>query len=302
MKMSSPSSILILGASSMVVPYLLARLDARATPVIAVGRHKVRLPATVSFVAFDTLASSGWRLPADTVVISLLPLPVLAATLPRLGGARGLVALGSTSRYSKARSSSPAERRGAEALLDAERELERWSTRTAIPFTLLRPTLVYDLVHDRNIARMAVFIRRFRCLPVAHPATGLRQPVHADDVAKAMIAALRNPAAANRAFDIAGGEVLTYRAMAERVFRAVGQSPRLVMLPTPVLRRAFTVAQTLGLMREASFGSSVFERMNQDLVFPFAEGREVLAYDPRPFDLPPEPRPGDFDSRSVPAL
>ena len=99
---------------------------------------------------------------------------------------------------------------------------------------MLRPTLVYDGFSDRNIARMIRLVRRTRVLPIARPRPGLRQPIHADDIATAILGALDNPRAAGRAFNIAGGEVLTYRAMAERVFRSQGLTPRFVVLPVPL--------------------------------------------------------------------
>jgi len=152
------------------------------------------------------------------------------------------------------------------------------------PATILRPTLVYDGMDDRNVARMIRVVRRYRVLPIARPSHGLRQPIHADDVAKAILGAIDNPDGAGRAFNIAGGEVLTYRAMAERVFRSQGLPPRFIVLPVSWLRRAFGLAAKIGIVRETGFGSAVFARMNQDLVFDNAEGLRVLGYAPRGFE------------------
>ena len=96
--------------------------------------------------------------------------------------------------------------------------------------------------------------------------------------------AVRNAGASKRSFNIAGAEQLTYRAMAERVFRGLGLKPRFAVLPTGLLREGFRAASALGLLRNASFGSSVFQRMNEDLVFDVAEGLQVLGYQPRPFE------------------
>ena len=282
--------ILVLGGSSLVAAYLIPRIDRRSLSVTVVARQAVAVPDGVGFLPLAALQSPTWRLPPGTTVVSLLPLTALGPLLPALEGATAILALGSTSRFSKAHSPDPAERAAAEALVHGESVLAAWCDGRATSYTLLRPTLVYDMVQDLNLARMARVIRRYRVLPLARPATGLRQPIHADDVAKALLGAIGNAEARDRMFNIAGGEVLTYRAMAERVFAALGLRARFVVLPVGVLQLGFEAAERLGIVRDASFGSSVFQRMNEDLVFEVADGLRALDYRPRPFD-PRVPHP-----------
>src|SRR5262249_8806611 len=154
----------------------------------------------------------------------------LARFLPRFIGVKSIIAVGSTSVFSKANSTDDGEREVARSLQNAESALKTWCQRSNVTYTLLRPTMVYDGVHDKNIAAMIKFIRRFRFVPLAAPATGMRQPIHADDVAKAITGALNNMAADNECFNIGGGEALTYKAMVERVFQAMGIKPRILML------------------------------------------------------------------------
>ena len=81
----------------------------------------------------------------------------------------------------------------------------------AIPWTVLRPALIYGLGLDRNVTAAARFIRRWHCFPLGGPGKGLRQPVHADDLAAAALAALDLPAAEGQSFNLGGGETLSYR-------------------------------------------------------------------------------------------
>ena len=280
-------SIVILGGSNLIASYLLPRLEGAGRTALVVARRPVEVPDGFTFVKLDVLEAREWAAPKGATVISVLPLSVLVKMLPQLAGVHAIIAIGSTSRFSKAASADPHERAVAEALEQAEAALAAWSARSGVRQTILRPTLVYDGVADRNIARMARLIRRFGVLVLARPANGLRQPIHADDIAKAIMGAIDNPAAEGRAFNIAGGEILTYRAMAERVFAAQGMRPRLLMLPVTWLQASFRLGQMCGMVREQGFGSSVFRRMNQDLVFDTADGLEILNYAPRRF----EPRP-----------
>ncbi len=276
-------SLVILGGNSLIVSYLLARLQRRNRSALVVARRPVTVPDGFALLELDVLDRQGWSPPEGAVVISALPLPVLVLALPGLSGVHSIIAIGSTSRFSKHESADAGERQLAQALEDAETALIAWARDHAVRYTILRPTLVYDGAGDRNVARMARFIRRFRVLLLARPAKGLRQPIHADDVAAAIMGAVGNPAAQDRAFNIAGGEVLTYRAMAERVFVAQAVTPRLLLLPVAWLRASFRLARGWGLLKSQGFESAVFERMNQDLVYDVAEGLKILDYRPRPF-------------------
>ena len=282
----SGGPVVVLGAGNMIAGLLMPRLVAAGFDTLAVARRDVSLPDGVAFARVDVEAPGDWRAPAGAAVVSVLPLALLAAALPRLAGARAVVAVGSTSLFSKADSDDAADRATARKLERAEATLADWGRTRGVPVTVLRPTLVYDGFGDRNVARMIRLVRRIRVLPIARPSSGLRQPIHAGDVAGAILGALDNPRAADRSFNIAGGEVLTYRAMAERVFRSQGLVPRFVSLPVPWLRLGFAAAARVGILRETGFGSAVFARMNQDLVFDVAEGLEVLGYAPRRFAPP----------------
>ena len=278
--------VVVLGASNLIAGRLLPRLAAAGVETLAVARRDVALPPGVAFARVDFEADAPWTVPPGAAVVSVLPLALLATSLDRLRGARSVVAIGSTSLHSKADSDDPKDRATARKLGRAEAALADWCGRHGATWTVLRPTLVYDGRGDRNVARMIRLVRRARVLPIARPSSGLRQPIHVDDIAKAILGALDEPRAADRAFDIAGGEVLTYRAMAERVFASQGLKPRFVVLPVPLLRFAFGAAARVGILRETGFGSAVFARMNQDLVFDVAEGLDVLGYAPRGFQPP----------------
>ncbi len=277
---------MLLGAGNLIARYLMPRLLAAGYDTVAVARRAVPVPSEIRVETVEFGRDESWAAPAGAAVVSVLPLAVLASLLPRLAGARCIVAVGSTSLFSKAGSDDPKEQATARKLDRAEAVIMARCAEDGTPATILRPTLVYDGMDDRNVARMIRVVRRYRVLPIARPSHGLRQPIHADDVAKAILGAIDNPDAAGRAFNIAGGEVLTYRAMAERVFRSQGLPPRFIVLPVSWLRRAFGLAARAGVVRETGFGSAVFERMNQDLVFDNAEGLAVLDYRPRRFELP----------------
>jgi nucleoside-diphosphate-sugar epimerase len=278
------NSILIVGGNSPAGFYLMHRLAAKGLTASVISRRPLDVPEGFTKISVDLNREKEWRVPVHSIVLSLLPLWMLAEFLPHFIGAQSIIATGSTSRFSKADSDDVQERATAEKLQAAEAALTRWAEAHEIPWTLLRPTLIYDCRNDKNITRMAHFIRRWRFLPVGAPALGLRQPIHTDDVAKAIVKCIGNPDVVNRALNIAGGEVLTYREMAERVFAALGYKPRFILLPVNLLKRLFRFAAYLGVVKEKSFGAAIFQRMNEDLIFDVADGLKFIDYKPRGFN------------------
>jgi nucleoside-diphosphate-sugar epimerase len=201
-------------------------------------------------------------------------------------GARRVVALSSTSRFTKDDSSDPEEQAIALRLADAEARVQAWAASHGVEWIILRPTLIYGLGRDKNIAEIARFVRRFGFFPLFGKANGLRQPLHAQDVAGACLAALGSPDAANRAYNLSGFETLPYRDMVARIFRALGRPVRLV--PVPLLAFRFAVAILRLLPRYRNWSSAMAERMNRDLVFDHFEATRDFGFEPRPFVLSAE--------------
>jgi nucleoside-diphosphate-sugar epimerase len=210
-------------------------------------------------------------------------------SLIEASGARRVVALSSTSRFTKIGSGDMAENAVAAKLIESEAQVQAWAEARGIEWVVLRPTLIYGLGRDKNISEIARFIRRFGFFPVLGQAHGLRQPIHAEDVAAACVAALQAPAAANRAYNLSGGETLAYREMVARVFKAMGCPVRLVTVPLWAFRLA--VAMLRRVLRFRHWSAAMAERMNRDLVFDHAEAARDLGFKPRGFALTAEDMP-----------
>lgn len=198
-------------------------------------------------------------------------------------GARHVVALSSTSRFTKNESSEEAEKAIASRLTEGEERLKTWAESKGIEWIILRPTLIYGHGRDKNISEIIQFIRRFGFFPLLGKANGLRQPIHVDDVAKACVAALESPAAVNRAYNISGGETIPYREMVSRVFTALNRSPRLLPIPFALFRLAVACMRLLPRYRHWSVAMA--ERMNSDLVFDHLDAERDFGFSPRPFRL-----------------
>jgi len=158
--------------------------------------------------------------------------------------AKRIVALSSTSRFTKLASPDSSEKDVAHHLLEGENQFIRWAERKGIEWIILRPTLIYGYGRDKNITAIAGFIKRFGFFPLLGAAKGLRQPIHADDVAKACLQVLSKKSIVNKDYNISGAEVLTYREMVERIFTALGKKKRIVSIPSYIFRAIVSFLST----------------------------------------------------------
>lgn len=225
-------TVLVFGGSSQIGHFLLPRLHQAGLGVLAPSRHPRPAQAGVRWLSASLPDAMPADLPALSAVISCGPLGPLADWLARAsfrGAPPRVVATSSMSAESKQDSAVPAERAIARQLRDGEQALAAACARHGAPWTVLRPTLVYGAGLDKSLSPIARRAWRTRVfpLPAGH---GLRQPVHADDIAQAALAALTCPASAGRILPIGGGE----RLPAWEMFARVRQTLPHANLPLPI--------------------------------------------------------------------
>jgi hypothetical protein len=287
---SEQKNIGLLGATSLVGESLLSLLVRDGWQVKAFSRcHVKKIQENVEWQQLDkhacvTHSSIATGHEIDSW-ISAAPIWILPHyfSLLESRGVRRVVVLSSTSRFSKDHSYDPGEQAVARKLAESEALLQAWASKNEIAWIILRPTLIYGCGRDKNISEIARFIRRFGFFPLIGDAEGLRQPIHADDVASACIDALKEPAAANRAYNISGGETLTYREMVGRIFTALGYNHRLPKMPPFIFRMALRLWRLLP--GQMDWTMSIAERMNQDLVYDYKDAQRYFNFSPKPFRL-----------------
>ena len=275
---SGPAPVLVLGATGAVGRLLLSRLAEAGAPAIAVSR---RVPDAewpgVLWLQHD-LATEPLRAESQ-VLLSAGPVSLARRQLERLPSVRRVVALGSASVRFKQDSPDPTERAMMRELADAELRLAEWAERRGIDVTLLRPTLIYGGEGDRNVSVIAEAARSRRVLPIA--GRGLRQPVHAEDLARLMTRLVARRGNGFEPFDLGGGETLPYPDFVRRIASAAGADPNIVQVPAALLTALVRAGRIFG--RFDSVTPAMIRRQRMDLVVDDTPAREHLAWNPRPF-------------------
>jgi nucleoside-diphosphate-sugar epimerase len=260
----------IIGASSVVAEYLAQVLPAQYQPLL----FSRSAPQVQSTGVAET-----------TVSLWISVMPIWAAPkyfdLFLARGARRIVAVSSTSRFTKAGSPIESEKLVAAQLAEGEQALARWASACGVEFLILRPTIIYGLGRDLNLSLIARFIARFGFFPVAGAATGQRQPLHAQDLAIACIQALETKHLTGKTYDVSGGETLSYYEMVGRIFDALGKRRLIVRLPISIFAAAINCAQLL--LEFNHLTPAMTRRMNEDLVFDHNAAVQDFGFAPRPF-------------------
>jgi nucleoside-diphosphate-sugar epimerase len=262
-------AILVFGASGAIGRFALPLLapDHRVLPVSRAAR-----PGWIAADLND--ATVPW--PDAEIVLSLGPLDAFADWLERTPAAalRRIVAISSMSAQTKQDSPDPAERALAACLRGAEARVREITSLRGIDCTIFRPTLVYGAGIDRTLAPLARFARRWRVLPIPFGASGLRQPVHAADLAAACSSVIANTATFGKTYELGGGERLHFDAMIRRVGEAIPGFVLPLPMPLTVLRL---------FAQSARIAPGALARLRIDLTAVNADAARDFDYSPRPF-------------------
>lgn len=278
--------VLLTGASSQIGLFLIPRLLRDGHEIFAISRRWRTGDDGVEWLV-DDVTSPALSWPSVDVLIHIAPLRLLPDLLPDFlaKGGRRVICFGTTSRYSKSVSGDPKEQAFAAGQVAAEAMVTELCEAASAAWTLFRPTLIYGAGMDRNVTLIARIIRRFGLFPLFGAASGRRQPVHADDLAAACVAVLAEPKAFNAAYDLGGGETLTYRQMVERIFAAEGRAPRFVAVPLAAFRAAMWCVSRIPRFKD--FNAEMARRMNEDLVFDSSAAVRDFGFAPRTFQPQP---------------
>ena len=274
--------VLLTGASSQIGVFVIPRLVKAGFQVLAVSRNgkPSRWP---SFEQVEWLDVPGALKAVGNCqyFLSAGPLELAQEFLSAGTQFESAVVFSSSSVVSKVDSNNREEQDQIKTMLATESALREHATKHGVRLTLFKPTLIYGCGMDTNVSRLAAWIRRVGFMPVTGRAGGLRQPVHADDLAAVAVTALLGEMELPSELFLAGGETLTFSEMLIRIFEASGKPPKLVHFPQWLFVLLIALVSTVN--KDHGISSEMVRRLRFVLGFVDLPARVLLGYDPRPF-------------------
>ena len=282
-KMNQPE-IIVTGASSQIGVFVIPRLLARGFKVTAVSRRgkPERFPDfdQVSWLPPDTALQQSGKC---THLLSCGPMALAKQFMSAVPSLQSIVVFSSSSIDTKQDSPDLKEKKLILELSKLEADLKSMLSDSTQTMVILRPTLIYGCGVDANISRLAALIRKFGVMPLNGAATGLRQPVHADDLARTAVNALLSTSSPSKVMVLTGNSTLTYSDMVSQIFKALDKPVRKISLFEWQYKLIVRALKLTGAFKDLNV--AMISRQNVDLVFDDSEARRHLDHQPRNFNL-----------------
>jgi nucleoside-diphosphate-sugar epimerase len=268
-----PTPVTVVGATGKLGRMVARRLLARGIPVIPVVRSPEKLDPELKLAArrFDVERK-------ETIAPALRDTKLLVSCLHgRHGvdllnglphGAERVVLLGSTRIFTRFPDPNV-------ALLQATQDA---LARSGIPGVMLHPTMIYGAAAENNLQRIAAYIRKFGIIPLPGGGRTLLQPVHVEDVAACVEAALFHPEAPGGPIVVAGPEPVSYRDVVLAVGGAIGRRPLILPLPGPLLEAGAGLTALLPFLPRIR--RAEIRRLAEDKTFVIDDMRQRLGVQP----------------------
>jgi NADH dehydrogenase len=162
----------------------------------------------------------------------------------------------------------------AQSKLDAEHIVQS----SGVPYTIARPTLVYDAGGGQELLMYLAYLKRFPVVPFIGPGLAKKRPVWANDVVDGLARIAGNETAYGKTYNLSGGEPIAMRDFSHLLLKQQGADRPFVHLPVLGCR---AVAFVLGkLMKEPPLTQSAISGIVNDADLDPALAVRELGYRP----------------------
>jgi nucleoside-diphosphate-sugar epimerase len=169
----------------------------------------------------------------------------------------------------------PRRTRYAESKLQAELLVKS----SGLPYTIVRPTLVYEPGGGQELMMFLDYLRRFPVVPFIGDGSARKRPVWSEDIVDGLARVAGAAVALGKTYNFSGAETITMRELAQLLLRHLDRPRPLLHLPVPLCRAA-AAALALCTKRPALTSSAIAGVVNDADLDP-TEAMQDLGYAPR---------------------
>lgn len=144
---------------------------------------------------------------------------------------------------------------------------------------ILQPSVLFG--PNDSFVRTLAAVTRLPLVPLFGRGETRLQPVHVDDVARAVLSAMDDPVAAGRTFELGGAGTYRYREILEQVLDALGR--RRLLVPVPFAIWQLLAAMAAWLPNPPLTRDQVLLMRQDNVAGPDAPGFVALGITPRDF-------------------
>jgi hypothetical protein len=152
---------------------------------------------------------------------------------------------------------------------------------SGIVYTILRPSMIYGSMQDKNMHRMIQFLDRYPVFPLFGAGKSLMQPVYVEDLAEGIVSAVGKVGTENQEYNLAGPAGITYKEIVDTILTKMNRSVLKINIDT-------NLAATITKLAQKIPGFPVTEeqvlRLQEDKVFDISKAVKELGFSPRTFE------------------
>ncbi len=153
---------------------------------------------------------------------------------------------------------------------------------SGITYTILRPSMIYGPLRDKNIHLLIKFLQKYPVFPLFGAGRALMQPVYVEDLAKGIVRAIEDPKTEGAEYNLAGPKGLEYREIVQIILRELGREKKVARLNIG-LPLAYAITKPLQFVPGFPINEEQVLRLLEDKVFDISKAQNELDYRPRPF-------------------
>jgi nucleoside-diphosphate-sugar epimerase len=261
----------------------------RVVPLLLEQRHSVRcfvrknsslerLPVErvdLAYGSFEEIDSFAKALKGMDLFLNIASLgfghgPEIVAAVENSGVKRALFT-GTTAVFTQLNAPSKVVRLAAEEVIYA----------SSLDFTILRPTMIYGAIGDRNMSRLVNYLVKWPIIPVLGSGKFLQQPVHVDDLAQAIIRAALEERCIRKDYNVSGANPLSYVEVIDTLNELMGRAVKKVHLSASLAVLVLRMAEAIGI--RLPIKAEQVQRLNEDKAFCHREAQVDFGYNPIDF-------------------
>ena len=151
-----------------------------------------------------------------------------------------------------------------------------------LDWTILRPTMIYGALDDRNMIILIRLLDRLRVIPIFGAGNCLQQPVYVEDVAESIVGILLNDRTIQNEYNISGKLPHTYNEIIDLTAGVLGK--KIVKVHMPYRSSLFVIKLYEKISKKPLIKVEQVIRLNEDKDFDHSAAKEDFCYNPISFE------------------
>jgi nucleoside-diphosphate-sugar epimerase len=166
--------------------------------------------------------------------------------------------------------------------LKEERSLaEEAVKKSGLSWTLIRPTMIYGHVGDRNMERLISWLKKYPVFLMPGGGKALQQPVHVDDLAEGIVRAWSKKISRKKIYTMSGKEPEQLLSVVQTIGKKLHR--KIWMIPLPISPFVFMLRLYERLAYTPRIRADQIQRFSENKAFGHDLAREDLGFKPRSF-------------------